>query len=263
VNHESYQRLLDDLRDESNRLTDQLSGLTDEQWAIGTPAAGWTVGDQVTHLAFFDDATLMALRSPAEFRSHADALMAGGMDFPDRIAESHRILTPHAMLTWLTGSRAELLDLLATQDPKARSPWFGPDMSAASCATARLMETWAHGRDVYDALGVELPPGPGLRSIAHLGVSTFSFAHTIHGIAAPDEPVSVELSSATGELWSWGPAGATNRVRGPAEDFALVVTQRRHWTETALVVDGPVATQWLDIAQAFAGAPTRRAAVPQ
>lgn len=258
MNRETYQQLLSDLRDESDSLTARLSGLTAEQWQLDTPAAGWTVGDQVTHLAFFDDATLMAIRSPDDFRAFADALMVEGMDFPDRVAESHRILTAQAMLTWLTGSRAELLDLLTTQDPKARLPWFGPEMSTASCATARLMETWAHGRDIYDAVGVEPPASPGVRSIAHLGVSTFAFSHVVHGIAVPDEPVYVELCSATGQSWSWGPPDATNRVGGPAEDFALVVTQRRHWAETALTVDGPVATQWLDIAQAFAGAPTRR-----
>lgn len=259
MNHETYQRLLNDLRDESDHLFECLSGLNSQQWSLATPAAGWTVGDQVTHLAFFDDATVMALRSPAEFRSFADTLMAEGMDFPDRIAEKHRLLTPPAMLTWVIGARAELLDSLAPQDPKTRLSWFGPDMSTASCATARLMETWAHGRDVYDALGVNPAPSPGLRSIAHLGVSTFAFSHTLHGITVPDEPVYVELRSATGELWHWGPSHAANHVYGPAEDFALVVTQRRHWTQTALVVEGPVATQWLDIAQAFAGAPTRRA----
>ena len=33
------------------------------------------------------------------------------------------------------------------------SPWYGPSMSARSFVTARLMETWAHGMDVADALG--------------------------------------------------------------------------------------------------------------
>lgn len=259
MNGETYQRLLNDLHDESDHLVEHLSGLRSDQWRLATPAAGWTVADQATHLAFFDGATMMALRSPDEFRAFADSLIAGGMDFPDRIAETHRLLTPSAVLTWLTGARAELVDLLASQDPKTRLPWFGPDMSAASCATARLMETWAHGRDIYDALGVDPPPSRGLRSIAHLGVSTFAFSHIAHGLTVPDQPVYVELRSDTGDLWNWGPSDAANHVHGTAEDFALVVTQRRHWTETALAVEGPVATQWLDIAQAFAGAPTRRA----
>lgn len=259
---DTYHDLLADLRFESDHLIQQLTGLTEQHWTLDTPSPGWDIRDQVTHLAFFDDATLTALRRPAEFRSDADALMAGGMDFPDRIAQQHRVLPLEAVLSWFNDSRTELLGALAERTPTARLPWFGPEMSTASCATARLMETWAHGRDIYDALGIAAPPSPGLRSIAHLGVSTFKFSHTLHRISVPEVAVYVELSSHEGQSWSWGPADAANRVHGTAEDFALVVTQRRHWTQTGLVVEGPVATQWLDIAQAFAGAPTRRT-VPQ
>jgi uncharacterized protein (TIGR03084 family) len=98
-----------------------------------------------------------------------------------------------------------------------------------------------------------------LRSIAHLGVSTFGFSHTLHGLDVPEESVFVDLRSPAGESWTWGPSDALNRVHGPAEDFVLTVTQRRHWTETALTAEGPVAQQWLEVAQAFAGAPTRKA----
>jgi uncharacterized protein (TIGR03084 family) len=254
-----YPGLLGQLRYESERLLEHLKALTRQQWDLPSPAAGWSVKDQVTHLAFFDDATLLALRHPVDFRVEADALIAGGMDFPDRIAEQYRAFAPDTVLNWFIDSRDELLDTVAGEEVKRRLPWFGPDMSVASSATARLMETWAHGRDVYDTLNVTHPASPALRSIAHLGVSTFAFSHTLHGIDIPDEPVFVELRSITGDLWRWGPSDAANRVHGPAEDFALIVTQRRHWTQTALVAEGPVATQWLDIAQAFAGAPTRRA----
>ena len=58
-------------------------------------------------------------------------------------------------------------------------PWFGPPMSAASMATARLMETWAHGLDVADALGVHRPATARLRSIAHIGVRTRDFAFVV------------------------------------------------------------------------------------
>jgi uncharacterized protein (TIGR03084 family) len=258
VNPEIFAQLLNDLRVESDHVTGQLSELTARQWDLATPAPGWSIHDQVTHLAFFDDASILALRWPLDFRAEADKLIDGGMDFPDRIAEQHRSFDSHTVLNWFLDSRHELLDNLTSEEPKRRVPWFGPDMSVASCATARLMETWAHGRDVYDALGVQPPPSPGLRSVAHLGVSTFAFSHTLHGLDVPDEPVFVDLRSATGESWTWGPRDAVNRVHGPAEDFALTVTQRRHWTETALIAEGPVAQRWLDVAQAFAGAPTRK-----
>lgn len=253
-----YPGLLDDLRHETDSLLTHLHTLTPEQWDLSTPAAGWSIKDQITHLAFFDDATLLALNRPDDFRSQADAHIAGGMDFPDRIADEHRHLSGECVRNWFTDSRRELLDTFSAGDPKRRMPWYGPDMSMASSATARLMETWAHGQDVYDTLGVAHPPCSGLRGIAHLGVATFAFTHTLHGREVPAEPVRVELIAPDGELWAWGPADAADRVSGPAEDFVLAATQRRRWTETGLAATGSVAMKWLDIVQAFAGAPSRR-----
>ena len=255
-----YAGLLADLRYESDRLAEQLDGLAYEQWGLATPAQGWSIQDQVSHLAFFDDAARLGLTQPQDFRTLAQRLVADGMDFPDRIAAHHRVLAPDALLAWFVAARRDLLAGFIDEDPRRRLPWFGPDMSVASSATARLMETWAHGRDVYDALGVQHPPSPGLRNIAHLGVTTFGFAHTLNCLDVPDEPLRVELLCPDGQSWFWGPVDASNRVSGPALDFVLTITQRRHWTQTALVATGPVASRWLDIAQAFAGAPTRRAA---
>ena len=42
-------------------------------------------------------------------------------------------------------------------------------------------------------------------------------------------------------------------MTGPALDFCLLVTQRRHRDDLALSIDGPAATEWMTIAQAFAG----------
>ena len=158
-----------------------------------TPAEGWTIKDQVSHLAYFDDSAHLALLHPEDFRCEAAKLIAGGMDFPDRIAEQHRTLPHNTVLDWFSDSRRQLLAGFTGDDPKRRLPWFGPDMSVASSATARLMETWAHGQDIYDTLDVPHPPSPGLRNIAHLGVATFAFAHTLNGLDIPAEPVRVEL----------------------------------------------------------------------
>jgi uncharacterized protein (TIGR03084 family) len=251
-----FTQLLADVRQESDSLLECLGRLHGADWDLPTPAQGWSIRDQVSHLAFFDDMAHLALTNRGEFRAEADRLIAGGVDFPDRIAAQYRPLATESLVGWFADSRAELLTGFAGQDPKRRVPWFGPDMSVASSATARLMETWAHGQDIYDAVGVAHPDSPGLRSIAHLGVATFAFAHTLNGREVPTEPVRIELHTATGEVWTWGPEGADNHLRGPAEDFVLAVTQRRHWTDTALCADGDVATAWLDIAQAFAGAPS-------
>lgn len=253
-----FSGLLDDLRAESDYLIGRLRGLESSQWALATPAAGWTIADQVSHLAFFDDSARLAMTDRHQFRAEAEDLVAGGWDFPDRIADQHRHDSPEFLLGWFTRSRAALLEAFSAEDPKRRLPWFGPDMSVASSATARLMETWAHGQDVYDTLDLPHPATPALRSIAHLGVVTFAFCHTNNGLPVPDDPVRVVLESPDGQQWIWGPQDATNVITGTAGDFVLTVTQRRHWSETGLNVQGPVAKAWLDIAQAFAGAPTRR-----
>ncbi|MBB3753932.1 uncharacterized protein (TIGR03084 family) [Mycolicibacterium sp. BK634] len=255
-----YPGLLADFRQESETLIACLRELERGQWAQPTPAPGWTIHDQISHLAFFDKATRLALTDPEQFRTEADDLIAGGMDFPDRIADDYRSIAPDELLAWFVDERRSLIEEFTRDDPRRRVPWFGPDMSVASSATARLMETWAHGQDVYDAVGLTHPPSPGLRSIAHLGVATFHFAHVLHGLPVPDEQVRVALQSPQGDIWTWGPDATANHITGTAEDFVLTVTQRRHWTETGLVVEGDVARGWLDIAQAFAGAPSRRGA---
>ena len=126
-------------------------------------------------------------------------------------------------------------------------------MSPASSVTARLMETWAHGQDVLDALGIERPPTDRLRHIAHLGIRALPYSYSINQLAQPTEPIRVELCAPSGDQWTWGPPAVADRVTGQALDFCLVVTQRRHVLDTGLVVTGSTARQWISIAQAFAG----------
>jgi uncharacterized protein (TIGR03084 family) len=126
-------------------------------------------------------------------------------------------------------------------------------MGAASMATARLMETWAHGLDVADTLGVSVPPSPRLKSIAHLGVRTRDFAFSVHGLTPPVEPFRVELTAPDDDLWTWGPEDAAQRVVGTALDFCYLVTQRRPRATLDVEAHGTDAQTWLGIAQAFAG----------
>jgi uncharacterized protein (TIGR03084 family) len=128
-------------------------------------------------------------------------------------------------------------------------------MSAASMATARLMETWAHGLDVADALGVKRPATARLRSIAHIGVRTRDFAFAINGLAAPADSFRVELIAPDGSTWTWGPEDAAQRVAGTAEGFCTLVTQRRPRAGLDVTAEGDDARRWLTIAQAFAGPP--------
>jgi uncharacterized protein (TIGR03084 family) len=245
--------LLDDLVAESAALEGMLQPLQPLQWQLATPAAGWSIADQVSHLAFFDEAALTSVTDPDRFRREARALAGGGDDYPDRIAARYRHLGAAELLDWFTAARRSLVDSYARCDPKVRLPWYGLDMGVASSITARLMETWAHGQDVADTLSIARPATHRLRHIAHLGIRSLPYSYVVNKLPVPPETIRVELSAPDGGQWTWGPADAADRVTGTALDFCLVVTQRRHRTDTGLVVVGPVAARWISIAQAFAG----------
>jgi uncharacterized protein (TIGR03084 family) len=247
--------LLADLDAETAALDAMIAPLAPDLYRRPTPAAGWCIADQVSHLAYFDEAALLAATDPDRFRAEAAQLMKSGAGFPDEVAARYRDTPGDDLRAWLLRARAGLLAGFAPVEPSRRLPWYGPDMSAASSVTARLMETWAHGQDIADALSLTRPATKRLRHVAHIGVSTIGFSFALRGLPAPDRPIRVELTGPDGELWTWGPAGAADVVRAPAADFCLVVTQRRHRDDTALTASGPAAAQWMAIAQAFAGAP--------
>jgi uncharacterized protein (TIGR03084 family) len=244
--------LIADLRDESGDL-ERLLG--PGAWDVPTPAENWTVRDQITHLAWFDDAAVRAVTTPEAFRAEVKDMIAEGLD-TELIAEEWRAMPGEEVVTWFRAARRRMTEVLAGLDPKARIPWYGPDMGAASFTTARLMETWAHGQDVADGLGIGREPSDRLRHIAQIGVRALPWSFVVHGRPVPATPVRVELTLPAGGLWTAGPPqGATDVVRGPALDFCLVVTQRRHPADVNLTVSGPVAGEWVEIAQAFAGPP--------
>jgi uncharacterized protein (TIGR03084 family) len=128
-------------------------------------------------------------------------------------------------------------------------------MSARSFATARIMEVWAHGQDIFDALQIRREPTDRLQHIAHMGVATFGWSFMNRQMEIPDAEVRVELRAPSGDRWTWGPENATNQIKGSAQDFCLVITQRRNVVDTQLAVTGDTAAQWMTIAQAFAGPP--------
>jgi uncharacterized protein (TIGR03084 family) len=241
-----------DLAAESAVTRALIAGLDEAGWHTPTPAAGWDIGDQISHLAYFDEVTVQSATDPAGFTAALAA--AGNTVDPDAIAERFRDRTGAQLLAWFDTARTDLLNTFKNLDPRARLPWFGPAMSAASSLTARIMETWAHTQDIADALGVTREPTGRLRHVAHIGVGARAFSYAVHGQRLPDTLVRIELEAPDGAPWTWGPPGAADRVTGPALDFCLLVTQRRHRDDLGLVIEGPAATEWMAIAQAFAGA---------
>ncbi|MFD9215461.1 TIGR03084 family metal-binding protein [Streptomyces sp. NPDC059544] len=253
--------VIDDLRAESDELDRLVAGLSDEEWGTATPAAGWTIAHQIAHLAWTDEVALLAATRPGAFAQEVEKALTEPDTFVDRAAEAGVRRPPADLLAhWRTG-RERLRQALRDAPPGARFPWYGPPMSPMSMATARLMETWAHGQDVADALGVVREPTARLRHVAHIGVRARDYAYLVRGLEAPKEQFRVELTGPGGELWTWGPEDAAEvpraegggRVTGPALDFCLLVTQRAHRDDLAVRAEGADADRWLDIAQAFAG----------
>lgn len=246
--------LLTDLADESADLDSLVSPLSEADWARPTPAPGWTIGHQIAHLAWTDHVALLAASDPAAFFASVAQAADDPAGFVDRGAAEYLAPPSELLSRWRAGRKA-LAGALATAPAGTKMPWYGTQMSPASMATARIMETWAHGEDVADALAVTRTPTDRLRHVAHLGTRTLAHGFAAHGRVAPSAPVRVELVAPDGGSWMYGPADAADRVVGSALDFCLLVTQRRHRADLALVATGPVADEWLDVAQAFAGPP--------
>jgi uncharacterized protein (TIGR03084 family) len=244
-----------DLRAESDALDTLVADLPDAGWQTPTPSPGWTVAHQIAHLWWTDRVSLKSVTDEDAFAAVLGEAGKDPLGFVDAGAEKLACTPPAELLTSWRRDRAALHDALLGVADGRKLPWFGPPMSAPSMATARLMETWAHGLDVADALGVRRPPTARLRSVAHIGVRTRDFAFTVHGLTPPAASFHVELNGPDGELWSWGPEDAPQTVTGSAEDFCMLVTQRRAPRELDVVAVGPEAQQWLTIAQAFAGPP--------
>ncbi|WP_290057530.1 TIGR03084 family metal-binding protein [Amycolatopsis solani] len=235
------ERALPGLIAEGDELDAFVSAAPD--WSRPTPAAGWTIAHQIAHLAAADANVLTAIRTPEAFDAvpkDADLDAAAGAAEP----------RSDLLERWRTG-RAELAAALGDVPLDHAFPWFGSQATAVLMVPLRLMETWAHGQDVFDALGATRRPTPRLRHIAALGVAGRPLSFSAAQSPMPAEEFRVELTGPEGELWTWGPEAAAQRVRGTALDFCLRVTHRRSRAETALTATGEDAGRWLDIARVF------------
>jgi uncharacterized protein (TIGR03084 family) len=251
--------LVRDLAEEQQALDDLVAPLTGALWACETPSPGWTVADQVGHLAYFDRQAHLAITDPDTFAAglgeFAAAAMNGLEGLDEMTLREYRALIPGELLKEWRTAREALIAAAAQLDAERRVPWYGPSMGARSFITARMMETWAHGQDIVDALDLTRPDADRLQHVARLGFLTRGWSYQSRGKPVPSEPVRLQLKAPGGETWRLGPDEATSVVAGPAVDFCLVVVQRRHVDDTMLQAD-PLGREWLLIAQAFAGPPT-------
>jgi uncharacterized protein (TIGR03084 family) len=254
--------LLDDLYAEHEALDDRVAGLTPEQWLAPTPAQGWSVADAISHLAYFDVTATLALTDETAFDEHVRHFRAQS-DVRVDLELGRSVPADELVQRWRTG-RASLRSTAAKRasqtadvERPARIPWYGPAMSLTSFVTARLMETWAHGQDVADAIGLPSVTTPRLRHVIHIGFAARPYAFRVHGIEDPGEAIRVRTHNpddAT-DVWTWGPEDATDEIVGSAVGLALIFTQRRHPDDTDVRATGVAAERFLAVAQAFAGPP--------
>ncbi|HSV45137.1 MAG TPA: TIGR03084 family metal-binding protein [Ramlibacter sp.] len=247
-----------DLLAEYEALAVTARGLTAAQWAVPTGFFHWTPWDEIAHLCYFDAAALLAVQGQAAFGNHLATLMprlARGEQISDIAREAYDSVPGPELLTRWRSVFVRLVDALAALGPTERLPWYGPPMSARSFASARLMEVWAHGQDIHDAVRASRPATRRLRHIAHIGVTTYGWSFVNRKLPVPSPGPHVCLMGPDADEWAWGDPSSQNSVKGPAHDFCLVVTQRRNLADTSLQIRGAGAQAWMDIAQCFAGPP--------
>jgi len=250
--------LTTDLREEGLALYKLLENQPEALWDVKTLFKDWTVWDVIAHLHFSDHLAVTTARSVDDFNILLTDLMGHfqkGLGLQDYARTWLGDVSGSVLLERWYAAFTEMCNLFDAQPKDARLKWFGPDMGIRMFATARQMETWAHGQELYDLLAVTRENTDRIKNIAVIGVKTFAFAHKNRGLPVPKDVPYIALTSPSGEVWEFGDADIGNMVSGSAVEFAQVVTQTRNIADTNLVMSGDIAQNWMKIVQCFAGAP--------
>ncbi len=248
---------------ESAALHALLAPLAADEWLRKTQFKDWTVHDVIAHLHIGNYLAGQSLSRPDDYRQYRDERRKATAEGVTMRAGTDRWLNgldDLALLQQWHETSGKIAQAFTAGNPSQRVPWAGPDMSARSSISARLMETWAHGQALYDLLGKQRVDSDGIRNIVTLGVNTFGWTFSNRGLEVPPDRPRLQLAAPSGEVWSWegaGPdtAGSADCIEGAAVEFCQVVTQVRNIADTSLQVHGPTATRWMAIAQCFAGPP--------
>ena len=237
-----------DLLAEGMELKALLDELSDDDWEKSTPFKDWSINKVVQHLHGSDRVAMLSLESrekfeamlkdPAEVQGEMNPTMTGA-----ELRESW----------WDYFSR--MCEALGASDPKRRLAWFGPDMGVMMFTTARQMETWSHGQDIYDLQGKKRNNSDRIKNIAVIGVKTYGWTFANRKMEPPGPAPYVQLEAPSGDVWEFNEPSTENCVIGDAVEFCHVVTQGRNIADVNLTVKGEPAQKWMAIAQCFAGPP--------
>lgn len=246
----------DDFLAESEALADLIEPLTDEELERPTGFKGWTLNNVIRHLHVWNyaaDLSLTDANAFDTFYAQVGSSVDGGLKaFEERHLEG---LGGRALVALWRDFYQQMADRFRDADPSLRVKWAGPSMSARSSITARLMETWAHGQEIYDELGVVRENADRIQNIVVLGNNTYGWTYAVRGETPPEPRPHLLLTAPSGAIWTYNPPSETHAVEGFAEEFCQVVTQVRNIADTSLRVSGANATDWMSKAQCFAGPP--------
>ncbi len=248
--------VLIDLAAEGDELDQLVSVIEPNRWRVATPSPGWTIAHQIGHLAASNRFAALAVTDPVAFAARRSQLAPSLDEANDAAAADAAVLPPGDLLAEWRDSRASVIAALSAVPAGQRIEWIVGPMSPASMASTLLMELVGHGQDIRDALQVAWSPTDRIFHLARLGARTRDFAYRSRGLEPPVQEFCVGLTAPSGELWTFGPLDAPQRVTGSAADFALLVTRRRHRSDLHLSAEGDDADEWLNFAQAYVGPPS-------
>ncbi|MEV7971255.1 TIGR03084 family metal-binding protein [Sphaerisporangium sp. NPDC088356] len=245
--------VLEALTAEGEELDRLVAGLDASQWELPTPAPGWTIANQIAHLAFIFRLAGTAASDAEGFK----AMVAGAEnDFNGAVNAALALYagdTPEVLLGRWRAERETVVRALAAVPAGQVVPWLVNPLPPIILACAGIMEQFAHGQDIADALGVRRELTDRIEHLVVFAVLTRDFGYLARGLTPPATEFRFELTAPSGKLWAFGPEDSPQKVTGPAADFCLLVTRRRHRDDLQVVATGSEADHWLDIAQCYRG----------
>ena len=247
-----------DFKNESDSLYKILKNIKVDAFSKETQFKSWTINDVLYHLHVWNKAALLSLKSESKFQEFLQdfisAVKSGTSprDYEKKLSENK--VGQELLLLWKKNYE-KVSDEFSISDPKSRVKWAGPDMSVRSSITARLMETWAHGQEIYDQLGLNRVEDDRIRNIVVIGMNTFGWTFRNRNLVVPQKMPRLFLLSPSKIKWEWNEDNKEDSIIGNASEFCQVVTQVRNINDTSLKVTGNIAKKWMSIAQCFAGPP--------
>lgn len=244
-----------DFKDESDVLYNVLKSLDATDFGRSTQFKEWTIDDVLVHLHFWNRAADQSLNDPDGFTELFGRLAANLASGSLREFENGEVeLRGRDLVDRWHAHYCDMADRWALLDPKIRVQWAGPEMSVRSSATARQMETWAHGQEIFDLFGLHRQDADRIKNIVVLGINTYHWSFKVRGLEAPQPIPFVHLRAPSGAEWTFGEEG-DDTVVGSAVGFCQIVTQTRNVADTDIKTTGPAAAAWMQHAQCFAGPP--------